>query len=75
MSRWSEDAEYVRVGNFLKDLAVVNDNAEQCIKDITEYVNTTKDSQYREDILLCVNDLRYVINDPRKEAMGRVNYV
>ena len=36
VSRWSEDVEYERVGNFLKDLAVVNDITEQCIKDITE---------------------------------------
>ena len=34
LNRWPQDEEFMRVGDFLKDLNVVNDNAEQCIKDI-----------------------------------------
>ena len=36
VGRWAEYLEYQRVGEFLKHLVVVNDTAEQCIKDITE---------------------------------------
>ena len=74
VGKWAEDLEYQRVGEFLKHLAVVNDTAEQCIKDITEYAYITKDGLYMEDLLLCVNDYRYVFQDLRKEAMNRVNY-
>ena len=35
---WSTDLEYVRIRDFLKDLQVVNDCAERCIKDINDYV-------------------------------------
>ena len=72
---WSIDLEYVRVGDFLNQLQVVNDSAERCIKDITEYRDRTKDSEYREDILLVVNDFRHVFHDKRKEAMARINYL
>ena len=72
---WNTDAEYKRVGEFLQGLQVVNDSAERCIKDITEYANITKDSAYKEDILLVVNDFHYVMNDMRKDAMNRMNFL
>ena len=71
VSRWRDDAEYVRVGDFLKDLQVVNDTAERCIKDVTEYAYLAKDSAHREDILLVVSDHRHVIQDIRKQALDR----
>ena len=46
--KWSEDSEFVCVGDFLKDLHVVNDIAEQCVKNMTEYANTAKDSIHRQ---------------------------
>ena len=40
---WKDSDEYLRVGEFLKNLRVVNDGAERCIKDISEYANITRD--------------------------------
>ena len=71
---WSTDLEYVRIRDFLKDLQVVNDCAERCIKDINDYRNQTTDAEYREDILLIVNDFRHVFHGKRKEAMACINY-
>ena len=56
----------MRVGEFLRDLQVVNDTAERCIKDVTEYAYLA----HREDILLVVSDHRHVIQDIRKQALG-----
>ena len=55
--------------NVFKDLKVVNDLAERCIKDIQEYANIAKDSDRREDILLVVSDHRGVFQDLRKQAL------
>ena len=71
--RWVEDAEFLRIQHFLKDLKVVNDAAERCIKDITEYANHARDSVHREDILHVVNDYRHVFKDLRKDALNRLN--
>ena len=49
VSDWESDAEYIRMNACLRDLKVVNDLAERCIKDIQEYADLAKDSQYRED--------------------------
>ena len=65
-----QDPEYIRVNDFLKDLKVVNAIAEQCVKDITEYADTTKD---RDEILLVVNDHRFVFNDLRRAALANAN--
>ena len=50
-------------------LKVVNDCAEHCIKDITEYANAAKDSEYGEDILVVATDHRRVFQDLRKQAI------
>ena len=71
--RWTEDPEYMRVQEFLKDLKVVNDIAEQCVKDITEYANTAKDSAHRDEILLVVNDHRFALQDLRRGALANAN--
>ena len=40
----------------LHNLKLVHDLAEQCIKDIQEYTNLVKDSQYQKDILIVAVD-------------------
>ena len=55
----------------LKDLKVDHDLAERCIKDIEEYAELAKDSQYREDILLVVSDHRGAFKDLRKQALRK----
>ena len=53
----------------VRDLKVVNDLAERCIKDIQEYANLAKDSVHRDNILLFVSDHRGVFQDLRKQAL------
>ncbi len=69
---WNDDAEYKRMGEFLKDLSVVNDSAERCVKDITEYAVMARDSAHREDILLVVNDHRFVFPELRRDALANL---
>ena len=66
---WNNDAEYESMRKVLKDLKVVNDLAEQCVKDIEEYANLTKDSAHRDNILLVVSEQRGVFQDLRKNAL------
>ena len=40
----------------MHDLKVTNDCAERWIKDVPEYANAAKDSNYREDILMVATD-------------------
>ena len=56
MCQLENDAEYVRIRSFIQDLSVVNDVAECCIKDITEYAERAQNSAYSENILIVVND-------------------
>ena len=63
---WKGDEEYCRMRVLLKDMQVVNDPAEHCIKDIHEYCNLTMDPAYREDILLVATDHRGIFQDLRK---------
>ena len=44
VDKWDVDEKYGRMKECLYDLKVVNDLAEQCIKDIQEYAEMAKDS-------------------------------
>ena len=70
VDEWEDDTEYIRMKNCLKDLKVVNDLAERCIKDIQEYANLAKDSQYQEDILIVATDHRGIFQNLRKQALA-----
>ena len=59
---WLDNEDYTLMKDTIKDLKVVNDAAEPCIKDITEYRDSAQESQYREDILLVVNGHRDVFH-------------
>ena len=48
--------QYQRMDGFIRDLKVVNDLAERCVKDVQDYKNTAKDSVHREEILKVVID-------------------
>ena len=50
VDNWNADQEYVRIKGSLHVLKVVNDLAEQCVKDIQEYADLAKDSHYQQDI-------------------------
>lgn len=70
---WENDQEYIRMELFLRDLKVVNDLAERCVKDITEYRNMARDPEHRDDILMVTSDHRKVFRDIRKQGLN-VNY-
>ena len=53
----------------LCDLKVVNDLAERCVKDMQTYADLSKDSKYRDDILIVASDNRGVFSDLRKRAL------
>ncbi len=72
---WTNDREYVKVGEFLKDPNVCNDCAECCIKDITEYADAAQDSAHCENILIVANDHRDVFQELRKDALARMNVI
>ena len=70
VDQWNSDVEYARMKNCLEDLKVVNDVAERCIKDIQEYADLAKDSQYKEDILIVATDHRAAFQDLSKRALS-----
>ena len=70
VNEWDRDEEYDAIKTLLKDLKVVNDPAERCMKDIQEYCNLTTDPSYREDILLVATDHRGGFQDMRKQYLA-----
>ncbi len=54
---------------------MVNDCAECCIKDITEYADAARDSAHSENILIVANDHRDVFQELRKDALARMNVI
>ena len=49
---WYQDQGYFNMAQVVRQLAVVNDAAERCFKDIQEYANAAQDGQHRENIML-----------------------
>ena len=66
---WVNDEEHQRMSNFIRDLKVVNDLAERCVKDIQDYKNMAKDADHRDEILTVASDHRGVFQDLRKQAL------
>ena len=65
IDEWDADEEYVRVKDYLRDLKVVNDLPERCIKYIQEFVDLAKDSHYQEDILIVAKNNWGIFKDLR----------
>ena len=63
------DPEYLRLREVLLDLKVVNDLADRCAKNLQDYAKLARDSRYRKDILMVVNDHRGVFQDLRKQSL------
>ena len=72
---WRTDPEYVRIKTYLKDLKVVNDIAEQCIKDITEYADMVKDSVHRDEVLLNVMEHRGQFKDITRQGLANATLI
>lgn len=70
---WQNNPDYQEAEQFVKGLVVVNDGVERCIRSITDYAAATKDSVYREDILLVGNSHREVFQDLRRAALAGLN--
>ncbi len=71
--RWAHNNDYIVAKEFVQGLSVVNDAAERCVRSITDYAQATRDSVYREKILLIGNSHREVFQDLRKAALARLN--
>ena len=69
---WKESKVNRFMSQFWINLKVVNDSAEWLIKDISEYCNTTDDTEDMEDILLLVNDHCDVMQDLRRTALANI---
>ena len=70
---WNGNEGYRKGLQILKNMLVVIDCPERCIKNITEYANYTKDSAHRDNTLLVVNSHRDKINDISKVNLNRLN--
>ena len=60
----------MRMKEFLCNLKMVNDLAQQCIRDIQENSNLAMEPQYQEDILIVGMDHREVFKNLRKRALA-----
>lgn len=60
--KWAQNNKY-KITKFLKDLKVVNNLAERCIKDIEVYLHWAKYSTNRENILFVVSNCCKVFKD------------
>ena len=68
-----KQCDYQAAKAFVEGLTVVNDATERCVKSITDYAIATRDSVYREDILLIGNSHRGVFQDLRRAALAGLN--
>lgn len=69
-NKWNAYERYVRMKESQCDLKVVNDLANPCIKGIQEYVDLTKGSQCKKDMLIVAADHRGVFKDLRKSELA-----
>ncbi len=51
-AEWPHDQRYAEMGAIMGDLAVVNDTAERCVKDIQDFANAARDGDHRGNIVL-----------------------
>ena len=70
---WAPCEDYIFGEKFVHGLKVVNDGAERCIKSISDYAAATRDSNYREDILVIGNSHREIYQTLRKAALADLN--
>ena len=73
VNEWSTNADYQAAEAFVKGLVVVNDGVEHCIKSISDYAAATRDSVYREDILLIGNSHCEVFQDLLRAALAGIH--
>ena len=73
VANWKGSAAYKTTEAFVQGLKVVNDGAERCIRSISDYVAATRDSKYREDILVIGNSHRGIFQNLRKAALAELD--
>ena len=66
---WTRDADYQQMSAILSDLAVVNNAAEQCVRDIQQYANAANDGNQRGNIILFLTSHRVRIPTFLKNEM------
>ena len=71
VDKWKDDVEYIEIKKLLRDMKVVNDLAERCVKDTEDYADAAKDPIHRDNILLVVSDHRRIFSDLRKCVLSK----
>ena len=63
-----------RFHQLVADLAVTNDVAERAVKDVTDFINASRNNDQREDIITVVNHHRELIDfrDLTKEQVANI---
>lgn len=59
---WQDSPDYQRFTEIVDSLEVVNDCAERSIKDVTEFVNYSKDADRRDRVMMVVNHHRQLLD-------------
>ncbi len=61
-ANWIHSPAFVQFKNLVDSLEVVNDCAERSIKDVTEFVNYSKDANHRDCVMMVVNPHRQLLD-------------
>ena len=59
---WLHSPAFIRFKNLVESLEVVNDCAERSIKDVTEFVNYSKDANCRDRVMMVMNHHRQLLD-------------
>lgn len=69
VAQWDQFESFKGIQRYLRDLNCVNDAAERCFEDVTDYRHTVQDSVHRDEVILVVQSYREVFHDLRKGAL------
>ena len=71
-AEWLHDPRYVEMGVIMEDLAVVNDTAERCIKDIQDFAIADRDGNHRGNCV-CITWCQTPIISPEWDGGTIIN--
>ena len=71
-AQWSDNVHYAEMSAVIRDLAVNNDTAEHCIKDIQDYANAANDGAHRGNLILVSASHRIKIPSFKNEMEGNI---
>ena len=66
---WDRFAEFRKLQEFVKNIAVCNDVAERGVVLMTQYINTAQSEDQRQVLLQVVEFHKYLIKDTNKSSL------